>query len=87
MHKTLARLASIAGAILIAVASSMALVCLFGAVWMHAPLIPALYVTLLMTAPPFLLGWALLRTGRPPARAWYRVTPDGKLARQGAHDV
>jgi len=86
MKKTVARLVSIAGTVVYGITGLIAVVYLFGAVvWMHAPPIAALLVTLVMMTPLLILSWILRRAGRPsPRQAWYRVRSDGKLVRSNA---
>lgn len=83
-------LSSIAGAALYAIAALIALVYLPGVVlFIGAPLFAALFMTLLMMAPLLIVGWILMRAGRPAPRVprpWYRVRHDGKLARHDARD-
>lgn len=77
MKKILGKLSWIAGTLLNAVTVVLMVIYLFGVlVWMHAPLIPALLLTLAMALPPFGLAWLLRRWGRfafPRARPqpWY----------------
>ena len=72
MNRIVGGLIWIAGVLLIVITTFAALIYLFGAVvWMHAPVIPLLLLTLAMAVPFLGLAWFLLRLGR----SFYRPQP------------
>jgi hypothetical protein len=82
MRKILGKLSWVAGTLLNVVTGFVAVIYLFGVViWMHAPTVPALLLTLAMTLPLFGLAWVLRRLGRSSyqrsrTQPWY--PPQGK---------
>jgi len=65
MKKILQKLSWAAGTLLNLVTGFAAVIYLFGVViWMHAPAVAALLLTLAMTLPLFGIGWVLRRLGR-----------------------
>jgi hypothetical protein len=65
MRKIFETLSWVAGTLLNIVTGFVAFLYLFGVViWMHAPAVPALLLTLAMTLPFFGLAWLLRRPGR-----------------------
>jgi len=65
MKKNLEKLSWIAGVLLNVVTAFAALIYLFGVVvWMHAPVVSALLLTVAMALPFLGLAWILLRLGR-----------------------
>lgn len=85
MRHFFAQLCATAGTVLYLLAALIALVYLPGVVlFLGAPPLAALLMTLLMAAPPLIVGAILRRAGRGaprPPRPWYRMRKDGKLAR------
>jgi len=60
-------------------------------IWMHAAVLVAIPVTLLMTAPFLAIGWLLRHAGRKlnpklGPRPWYRTDANGKMVRDGHPD-
>jgi hypothetical protein len=65
MKKILGILSWVAGTLLNVATGFFGVIYLFGVViWMHAPVVPALLVTLAMTLPLFGLAWVFRRLGR-----------------------
>jgi Kef-type K+ transport system membrane component KefB len=65
MKKIFEKLSWIAGTLLNVVTVVFAVIYLWGVVvWMHAPTVPALLLTLAMTLPFFGLAWVLRRLGQ-----------------------
>ncbi|WP_072780385.1 hypothetical protein [Duganella sacchari] len=65
MKKIAKKLSLLAGHLLNVVIALVAVVYLFGAVvWMHAPPIPALLLTLAMTLPLLGIAWVFLKLGK-----------------------
>jgi hypothetical protein len=65
MRKIFATFSWAAGTLLKFLTGFAAVIYLFGVViWMHAPAVPALLLTLAMTLPFFGLAWVLRRLGR-----------------------
>jgi hypothetical protein len=65
MKRFFGKLSWIAGVLLNVVTAFGAIIYLFGVVvWMHAPAVPALLLTLAMALPFFGLAWVLRRLGR-----------------------
>jgi hypothetical protein len=65
MKKILKTLSWLAGILLSVMTVLAAVIYLFGAViWMHAPVVPAVLLTLAMASPFFALAWVLRRLGR-----------------------
>jgi hypothetical protein len=72
MKKILKTLSWLAGILLSVVTAFAAVIYLFGVViWMHAPVVPALLLTLAMASPFFALAWFLRRLGRSRTQPWY----------------
>jgi len=65
MKKILKTLSWLAGILLSVMTVLAAVIYLFGAViWMHAPVVPAVLLTLMMVLPFFALAWVLRQLGR-----------------------
>ena len=65
MKKIAKKLSLLAGHLLNVVIALVAVVYLFGAlIWMHAPLIPALLITLAMALPFLGIAWVFLKLGK-----------------------
>jgi hypothetical protein len=65
MKKIAKKLSLLAGHLLNVVIALVAGIYLFGAVvWMHAPLIPALLLTLVMALPFLGIAWVFLKLGK-----------------------
>jgi len=65
MKKIAKKLSLLAGHLLNVVIAFVAVLYLFGAVvWMHAPLIPALLLTLAMALPFLGIAWIFLKLGQ-----------------------
>jgi hypothetical protein len=77
MKQTLKTLSSLAGILLHVVTVLAAVIYLFGVViWMHAPVVPALLLTMGMALPFLALAWILNRLGRSSSqrlrtKPWY----------------
>lgn len=86
MRHFFARLCVIVGTALYVIAALIALVYLPGVVLvLRAPPLAALLMTVLMAAPPLVVGTILRRAGRAAPRPWYRVK-EGRMARLDAGD-